>query len=261
MKKEMAEALSRLNVDFFLAAGSDLPLVKDQFFDQLKIFNYTGVFEAFLNNGASQFHCDYSKGYSIKPLRKFDIQKRLGAKNYSRLLGVLRDILHDKDFALPRSVKVTGAQIIERGSMVNFAPSGRPVNIKLTKPDLLNRKNFVEFDRSYGYRAAVLKHLKTELSDLMEDKDLKFLFGGQTSFDIVIKGMDKTNPIKILLKRGYGRVVFLGDALFPGGNDSVVMDFIKEWDGPRPCPVVAIKVESWENTIDQFKANGWLKEK
>ena len=162
---------------------------------------------------------------------------------------------------MPASIKVTGEQIIERGSMVNFAPIGRPGRVQLTKTDLSNRGNFVDFDRAKNYRAGVLKYLETELADLTKVKKLKFMFGGQTSFDIVIKGMDKTNPIKILLKRGYGRIVFLGDALFKGGNDSVVMDFINEWDGPKPCPVVAIKVESWRNTIDQFRANGWLKEK
>jgi hydroxymethylpyrimidine pyrophosphatase-like HAD family hydrolase len=261
MRREMADALSNLTVDFFLAAGSDLPLVKDQFFDQLEKFKYTGAIEAFLNNGTAQYRCDYSKGYSINAMRTFDIKKHLGAKDYSRVLLVLKNALKKKEFALPASIKVTGEQIIERGSMVNFAPIGRPGRVQLTKTDLSNRGNFVDFDRAKNYRAGVLKYLETELADLTKVKKLKFMFGGQTSFDIVIKGMDKTNPIKILLKRGYGRIVFLGDALFKGGNDSVVMDFINEWDGPKPCPVVAIKVESWRNTIDQFRANGWLKEK
>jgi phosphomannomutase len=260
MHKEMADALARLRPAFFLAAGSDLPLVKNQFFDPLKKFKFRGSVEAFINNGASQYHCDYSQGYSISLLRKFDIKKHIGTRNYSKLLQVLKDTLQKKEFALPASIKVTGKQIIERGSMVNFAPIGRPTHVNLTKTDLLNRKNFVDFDRKRNYRGEILNHLDTQLADIIEEKKLKFMFGGQTSFDIVVKGMDKTNPITILLKRGYRRIVFLGDALFKGGNDSVVMDFIREWDGPRPCPVVAIKVESWQNTIDQFRANGWLED-
>jgi len=258
MHKEMADALAQLKPAFFLAAGSDLPLVKNQFFDPLNTFKFKGSVEAFINNGASHFHCDYAKGYSIKAVKKFDIKKHLGARQYSRLLTVLSETLRNKKFALPASIKIAGKQIIERGSMVNFAPIGRPVNVALTKADLDGRKKFVEFDTRTQYRIAVMNHLKFELADLSRDKNLSFMYGGQTSFDIVIKGMDKTNPIKILLKRGYQRIVFLGDALFAGGNDSVVMDFIREWQGKQPCPVVAIKVESWLNTLDQFKANGWI---
>jgi phosphomannomutase len=261
LKKEMADALSKLSVPFYLAAGSDLPLVKSQFLDPLEKFGFRGRIEAFLNNGAAEYRCDYARAYSISMVKKFDIRKHLGNRYYAELVSVLTETLHKKEFTLPSTVKVSGEQIIDRGSMVNFAPFGRPVRTRLTAGDLANRKRFVAFDRARGYRAGVMTFLQSELSGMIREKGLRIMYGGQTSFDIVIKGMDKTNPVRILLDRGYKRIVFIGDALFDGGNDSVIMDFIGEWKGSAPCPVVAIKVENWQNTIDQFRSNCWLNEK
>jgi phosphomannomutase len=258
LKKEMADALSKLRVPFFVAAGSDLPLVKDQFFDPLQKFHYRGSIEAFLSNGASHYRCNYSQGYSITVVKEFNIEKHLGVRRYKTFLSVLKDTLNEKRFRLPRSIKVSGKRIIERGPMVNLAPIGRPHYANLTNADLKNRKKFVDFDRAHHYRSSIIAHLETELEDIVKEKNLKILYGGQTSFDIIIKGMDKTHPLNILLQRGFKRIIFIGDALFEGGNDSVIMEFIKEWNGPRPCPVVAIKVDDWQNTIYQLNANNWL---
>ena len=38
------------------------------------------------------------------------------------------------------------------------------------------------------------------------------------------------------------------DALFAGGNDAAVLDFISSWPSPQPCPVRAIHVHNWQET-------------
>jgi phosphomannomutase len=260
LRREMADALSKLRVPFFVAAGSDLPLLRGQFFNPLKKFKFRGRIEAFLNNGASQYMFDYSKGFSISVIKKFNLRKHLGERHYAYLKDVLKDILRKKEYRLPESIKIIGEHFIDRGSMINFAPFGRPAHAKLTRVDLLNRENFTEFDESHHYRDAVIKYLEIELSDMIKEKNLKILYGGQTSFDILIKGMDKTHPIKMLIQKGYKRIIFIGDALLKDGNDSVIRDFIRDWNGPQPCPVVAVKVETWRNTLEQFRANCWLEE-
>jgi hydroxymethylpyrimidine pyrophosphatase-like HAD family hydrolase len=186
MKREMADALSNLCVPFFVAAGSDLPLVKSQFFDPLRKFKFRGRIEAFLNNGASHYRCDYGRGYSISAIKKFDIRKHLGSHHYAALINVLKDTLRTKEHQLPPSIKIAGEQIIDRGSMVNFAPIGRPSHAKLTRIDLENRKNFVVFDRAHNFRADVIKHLESSLSDLIKEKNLKILYGGQTDRKSVV---------------------------------------------------------------------------
>ena len=59
----------------------------------------------------------------------------------------------------------------------------------------------------------------------------------------------------------YEKAVFIGDALFPGGNDYVVQEFIDKWDSPNPCPYEAIKTESWENTIEILNKLGYINKK
>jgi phosphomannomutase len=258
LRKEMADALSNLRIPFFVAAGSDLPLLKNQFFDPLKKFKFQGRIEAFLNNGASEYRCDYSKGYTISLIKKFDIREHLGSSHYSALIMVLKETLEKKEYKLHKPIKIIGKQIIDRGSMINFAPIGRPARAKLTGADHENREEFKKFDQMKHYRKNMIKYLKSKLADIIKEKNLKILYGGKTSFDILIKGMDKTHPINVLLKRGFKRIIFMGDALFEGGNDSPIIDFIREWNGARPCPVIAIKVDGWQDTRDQFYANGWL---
>lgn len=84
------------------------------------------------------------------------------------------------------------------------------------------------------------------------------MLGGQTSFDIVVRGQDKTNAVRCLLAEGVRRIYFLGDALHPGGNDSVIREYVEAWSEPGPCPVVAIEVNDWRDTIHTFEKHEWL---
>jgi HAD superfamily hydrolase (TIGR01484 family) len=254
---EMAEVLSNLKVPFFVAAGSDLSLVESQFLRPLWEFGYRKDFDAFLNNGATEFHCPYSKKYSIDKVAEFDFCKHLGQADYDWFIQVLEKTLAMDEFRLGPGLKVIGPRITNRKSMVNFAPIGRPAG-DVSPEARLNRDAFVTFDTANNYRFKMRAHLSRELSRLMRDKGLLIMLGGQTSFDIVISGEDKTKPVRELLKRGFKEVVFFGDALFPGGNDSVIMDFIAAWKGPGECPLNAVKVEQWEDTVKSLKERGWI---
>ena len=76
--------------------------------------------------------------------------------------------------------------------------------------------------------------------------------------DLVIRGKDKTNAVTYLLEQQIPHVVFIGDALFEGGNDSVISDYIRDWQGSEPCPVTAISVDNWRETIAAFRDNNWV---
>jgi phosphomannomutase len=257
LPKEMAEALARLAVPFHVAAGSDLPLIEPQFFRPLWEFGVRRDFEAFINNGALHCRCPYSQRYAIDVIESFDFQQHLGLENYKRLVRALEEILADPQFQLPPSLQVIGQQIVYRGSMLNFAPIGRTSG-HLNQAALDNRKAFVRFDKSTQYRRRILARLTQAVASLIQEDGLRILFGGETSFDIVIDGKDKTNAVRTLLQMGLQEVVFLGDALFEGGNDSVILDYIARWKHPTPCPLRAIRVEGWEQTIQVCRENGWL---
>ena len=192
IEPEMVAALHNLNIPFHVAAGSDLPLIRSQFFNPLWEHGYRGEFEAFVSNGASHYHCHYDEEPAIDSVNEFDIRAHLGADGYDLLENTLKEIIDSPSFALGDNVQVMGEQIIDRGSMVNFAPSGRPKSGEnLPQEALDNRKAFVAFDKQVGYRPRILEYLKDKLKQLTDEKQLHFMFGGETSFDIVIRGMDK----------------------------------------------------------------------
>jgi phosphomannomutase len=246
----MVEILSRLRVPFHVAAGSDLPLIKEQFLEPLLKFGFRGQFEAFLSNGAIHYRCDYSQAMSIQVVSAFNLRECLGDNDYASLMDVLRRTLEDPEYQLPPNLKVLGERIVDRSSMVNLAPIGRLT--QETAESFANRRAFVEFDSASGYRKRLLKHLKQELARLIDTRKLSITLGGQTSFDIGVAGMDKTNSVRTLVKEGYERAVFFGDALFEGGNDHVMQKFVDQWKGPGPCPLETVQVESWKDTIDKL---------
>lgn len=248
INKTMADVLKRLRFPFSVAAGSHLSLLKNQFFKPLYDFGFRKQFDAFLSNGAMQYHCDYSNSMSIKLVSEFNIGNHLGETDYKCLLKVLTATLKKDKFQLPLNLKILDGRIVNRVSMINMCPIGR---MEQEDSDAKrNRENFVEFDRTTGYRENILIHLNRKLSALINQKQLKITLGGQTSFDIGIVGQDKTKPVRTLLKDGFERVIFIGDALFEDGNDAAIIDFIKSWPSDSRCPVEAIQVSSWRETID-----------
>jgi hypothetical protein len=52
-------------------------------------------------------------------------------------------------------------------------------------------------------------------------------------------------------------VTYVGDALFPGGNDAAVIDFILAWPS-KNCPVDVIQVRDVTHTAELL--DGWSAE-
>lgn len=258
LQKEMAEALSKLNIPFFVAAGSHLHLIELQFFKPLWEFGFRYDFEAFLSNGAAHYRCNFSLSYDIELLYEFDFKKYLGEEKYKHLLSVLDEVLTMEQYKLQPSMKVIGEQINDRISMVNCTPIGRPKEPIISEEAYANRKAFEEFDKTTNYRSRVISFLEMKLSNIIEEKNLIVMLGGKTSFDICIKGKDKTNAVRKLLKDGYEKVIFLGDALDGSGNDSVIRLYIENWKDTKPCPLSAQQVSGWRDTIEKLKSNGWI---
>jgi len=247
LQQEMADTLKRLKVPFFLGAGGDLRLVSEQFIEPLHEFGYRGTFDAFLCNGPTRYHCDLSRGISVTLVRHFAMKEHMGAEKFERMMKIVQATLDREEFRLPPPMRVIGDLIIDRESMVNVAPIGRPRE-RLGDEAHRNRDAFREFDARTGYRRRFLAHLTRELAEFAPD-GLFISLGGETSFDLVIRGNDKGYPLKTLLEEGFERVWYIGDALFAGGNDEAVLKYIEQWKGPQPCPVGAVQVENFRATI------------
>ena len=257
LPREMAETLNDLIVPFHVAAGSDLPLVGPQFLEPLWKFGFRKDFDAFLSNGAAQYRCLYSQGFVIEKVEELDFQQHLGNSDYRFLLETLEEILQRPEFQLPPPLEVIGERIIDRGSMLNLSPIGRPQG-QLSEGAGENRRRFRSYDEETGYRLWMLAVLQQRLARLIRERQLLVMLGGETSFDLVIKGKDKTNAVRKLLERGVKRLVFVGDALFPGGNDSVISQFVQQWKGEGSCPLEAVPVEGWHHTMQVFHERHWI---
>ncbi len=126
-----------------------------------------------------------------------------------------------KDTKLDTS-QAHGDIVEDRGSQITFSGLGQnaPISLKAAwDPDQKRRRAMLE-----------------ELKDLIPEFEARI--GGTTSIDITKKGLDKAyaiGKIKKLLKVTDDDIIFVGDALYPGGNDEAVkstgVDFIQE-DGP-----------------------------
>ena len=257
LQREMATALMHLKAPFHVAAGSDLPLVYPQFLQPLGAFGFRGEFHAFLSNGAAHYRCSYSQELSLIKLEEQSFPRCLGIDNYQYLLRTIIDVLDSDRYRLPASLRIIGQRLINRKSMLNVSPIGRPRGT-LSDDARRNREVFKEFDRKTRYRLQMLTTFRERLSRLQSDKKLMVLLGGETSFDFLISGMDKTNAVRKLLAKGIKKLVFLGDALYEGGNDSVISDFIANWTDARDCPLEAIQVQNWKETLAVLRSRGWI---
>ncbi len=145
--------------------------------------------------GTKFFHFgkDWEKLYSedFKPAEK------------SQILDALKKALAAAGFATP---KTWGEQIEDRGSQITYSALGQEAPLdekKVWDPDFKKRK--------------AIKAILEPLIPLFSIR-----LGGTTSIDITKPGIDKAyglRKLRDILGIALEEMVFIGDALFPGGND------------------------------------------
>ena len=105
-----------------------------------------------------------------------------------------------------KAEKTWGDTIEDRGSQITYSALGQQAPIEEKKkwdPEFAKRKTIKEF-----------------LDKLIPEFSVRL--GGATSVDITKPGIDKAYGIRKLrdvLEIGLDEMIFMGDALFPGGND------------------------------------------
>ena len=105
-----------------------------------------------------------------------------------------------------------GEKIEDRGSQITFSGLGQQAPLAAKSkwdPDLKKRSR-----------------LKAMLERRLPDVAVRI--GGSTSIDITRPGIDKAYGIRKLIEStGFAmdEMLFIGDALYPGGNDAPVRDF------------------------------------
>ncbi|MBS0478682.1 MAG: HAD-IIB family hydrolase [Proteobacteria bacterium] len=102
--------------------------------------------------------------------------------------------------------KTWGERVEDRGSQVTFCARGQQAPLDAKEA----------WDPDHAKRKKLQARLRTVLPDLSIN------IGGSTSIDITRKGVDKAYGLRKLLPEAgvtADDVLFLGDAIFPGGND------------------------------------------
>ena len=102
--------------------------------------------------------------------------------------------------------KTWGEQIEDRGSQITFSALGQEAPLKEKKG----------WDDDFAKRKKIVEPLKKTL------KEFSIGMGGTTSIDIVKPGIDKAygiRKLKEIFNIDIPEMLFIGDALFEGGND------------------------------------------
>lgn len=138
------------------------------------------------------------------------------------ILDSLHKALDQVDFKIE---KTWGEQIEDRGSQITYSALGQ-------KAPLSEKE---KWDPDFKKRQKV--------KDIMEKSipDFSVNLGGTTSIDITKKGIDKAygiHKLEKILSISIDEMLFMGDAIFPGGNDYPA----------QQAGVVSIKVRDPEDT-------------
>ncbi len=129
--------------------------------------------------------------------------ERLAETDKQRIRSVL--LQTEKTLGLSES-RTYGEKVEDRGSQMTYSALGQSAPIEVKKfwdPDQSKRKRIVELATPF-------------LSGLSVG------IGGMTSIDVTRGGMDKGHGVRRIAKEldmPLARMIFIGDALFPGGND------------------------------------------
>jgi hypothetical protein len=146
----------------------------------------------------------------------FDRKRRRFSQAYTNLLSVqdIKKILRSfqRVFAETEYVhpaKTYGPVFENRGSQLTFSALGQKAPLRFKR----------KWDPNQQKRLRIRRLLRTQLPDF------EISIGGTTSIDVTRKGVDKTLCVKKLKEHlGVERndMLFVGDALFRGGNDYIM---------------------------------------
>ena len=146
--------------------------------------------------------------YDRKRLRFFQAYTNpLSAQDVKKILGSFRRVFAETEYVDP--TKTYGPVFENRGSQLTFSALGQKAPLRFKR----------KWDPNQQKRLRIRKLLRTQLPNF------EISIGGTTSIDVTRKGVDKTLCVKKLKKRlGVERkgMLFVGDALFRGGNDYIM---------------------------------------
>ena len=196
---EMAELIARLirNIKVAIISGGGYPQFQTQF-----IGNIRGISENYSN--LFLLPTSGTRLYTWKGNWTEEYAENLTEKEKTKIITALNTVLKMANYEKPANIY--GSVIEDRNSQITFSALGQnaPSDLKYT------------WDPTREKREKIASLLKTKLPEF----DARV--GGATSVDITKRGVNKSYGIRKLeqyLKLLPENIIFVGDALFYGGND------------------------------------------
>ncbi|QAA83094.1 HAD-IIB family hydrolase [Aequorivita sp. H23M31] len=194
---EMAELLSHLlKVDLVsIISGGDWPQFQKQVLKNLP--KKTDLKKLFILPTCGTKFYQYKDDWEMLYAENFT------EKEKKHILDSLQDAVKAANLNIE---KTWGEQIEDRGSQITFSALGQ-------KAPLEEKKGW---DPDFAKRKKITKPLEKTLQGFSVG------MGGTTSIDITKPGIDKAygiNKLKEIIKIDIPQMIFIGDALFEGGND------------------------------------------
>lgn len=158
----------------------------------------------------------YSSGWDLLYSEDFTEAEK------GKIIGALKQVIAASKM---EAAKTWGEQIEDRGSQITFSALGQQAPVKAKQ----------DWDPDFARR----KKMKAQLDKLIPEFSVRL--GGMTSVDVTKPGIDKAYGIRKLrdiLGISINEMLFVGDAVFPGGNDYPA----------KQAGVVSIRVRDPEET-------------
>src|SRR5574344_763449 len=144
----------------------------------------------------------------------FDVQKKdwqitnkeeMPKEIKEKIFSTIKDFIENNSYGIKPYKE--GDQVLEdRGTQITLSALGQNAPIE----------EKIKWDKNQEKRQAIKKILESKLPEV------SFSIGGATSIDILPKGFDKAEGLKKFLEKEKMKkedLFFVGDAIFPGGND------------------------------------------
>jgi len=203
-----------------IVGGSDRTKAQEQLGEK----EMTEIFEyAFSENGLVFYHQGILR-------HEFSLTHFIPQTTLNRFINYV--LLYMCTLELP--IK-TGTFIEYRKSMLNISPVGRNCSQE-------QRDAFEIYDQKHLVRDTMIKDLKKEFPE--SEMPVEYGIGGQISFDVFPRGLNKTFCLEHLPLDTFEAVYFFGDKTDAGGNDHEI------FHDPR---VQGRRVTSWQNTARQVQ--------
>jgi len=215
MVKEITR-LTNKGYIFVFISGTDCKNLTKMISSKLKTEHYI--------LGTEGTECVYVKNKKIELKYKFTLKE----EERKAIISAFNRLI-DKYNIQPLTSKED--QLLDRKSQITFSAIGRnaPYEKKINfDPDFKKRKEWINFLKEY------IDLTKFEIK-----------IGGTTSLDVTKKDVNKGQGLKLFIEKNNlnkQEIIFLGDRIFPGGNDYSIKDVV-DW----------ILVKNPKNTLEIFK--------